>query len=143
MFSSFSEEEHSSSPSSPSPSSFQKNVCVVKGESNFSKKLKESKETKDFVVVNFGATWCKHCHKLSPSMFDEVEKYPNSEFVFTDVDLLPESAKYVRWTPTVAIYKMGRKIDEIEQCKVEQLKDRLWLWHDTSTMGSRFAGSKG
>ena len=106
-----------------------RNVSVIKGEENFKKKLHETKG-KQLVVVNFGASWCKHCHKLSPSMFDEAEKYPNSEFIFTDVDLLPETAKFMRWTPTVGIYKFGRKVDEIEQCKIRQLKDRLWLWSD-------------
>ena len=105
------------------------NVSVVKGEENFRRKLKETKG-KQLVVVNFGASWCKHCHKLSPSVFDEAEKYPNSEFVFTDVDLLPETAQFIRWTPTVGIYKLGVKVDEIEQCKIRQLKDRLWLWSD-------------
>ena len=105
------------------------NVSVVKGEENFRRKLKETKG-KQLVVVNFGASWCKHCHKLSPSVFDEAEKYPNSEFIFTDVDLLPETAKFMRWTPTVGIYKFGRKVDEIEQCKIRQLKDRVWLWSD-------------
>ena len=107
----------------------QRNVSVIKGEESFKKKLDETKG-KQLVVVNFGASWCKHCHKLSPSVFDEAEKYPNSEFIFTDVDLLPETAKFMRWTPTVGIYKFGRKVDEIEQCKIRQLKDRVWLWSD-------------
>ena len=118
-----------SSSSSTTTTTTQRNVSVIKGEESFKKKLDETKG-KQLVVVNFGASWCKHCHKLSPSMFDEAEKYPNSEFIFTDVDLLPETAKFMRWTPTVGIYKFGRKVDEIEQCKIRQLKDRLWLWSD-------------
>ena len=117
-----------SSSSSPTTTT-QRNVSVIKGEESFKKKLDETKG-KQLVVVNFGASWCKHCHKLSPSVFDEAEKYPNSEFIFTDVDLLPETAKFMRWTPTVGIYKFGRKVDEIEQCKIRQLKDRVWLWSD-------------
>jgi len=122
----------SSSLSSSSTTTTQRNrrnVSVIKGEESFKKKLDETKG-KQLVVVNFGASWCKHCHKLSPSVFDEAEKYPNSEFIFTDVDLLPETAKFMRWTPTVGIYKFGRKVDEIEQCKIRQLKDRVWLWSD-------------
>jgi len=118
-----------SSSSSSSTTTTQRNVSVIKGEESFKKKLDETKG-KQLVVVNFGASWCKHCHKLSPSVFDEAEKYPNSEFIFTDVDLLPETAKFMRWTPTVGIYKFGRKVDEIEQCKIRQLKDRVWLWSD-------------
>ena len=117
------------SSSSSSTTTTQRNVSVIKGEESFKKKLDETKG-KQLVVVNFGASWCKHCHKLSPSVFDEAEKYPNSEFIFTDVDLLPETAKFMRWTPTVGIYKFGRKVDEIEQCKIRQLKDRVWLWSD-------------
>ena len=117
------------SSSSFSTTTTQRNVSVIKGEESFKKKLDETKG-KQLVVVNFGASWCKHCHKLSPSVFDEAEKYPNSEFIFTDVDLLPETAKFMRWTPTVGIYKFGRKVDEIEQCKIRQLKDRVWLWSD-------------
>ena len=119
----------SSLSSSSSTTTTQRNVSVIKGEESFKKKLDETKG-KQLVVVNFGASWCKHCHKLSPSVFDEAEKYPNSEFIFTDVDLLPETAKFMRWTPTVGIYKFGRKVDEIEQCKIRQLKDRVWLWSD-------------
>ena len=118
-----------SSSSSTTTTTTQRNVSVIKGEESFKKKLDETKG-KQLVVVNFGASWCKHCHKLSPSVFDEAEKYPNSEFIFTDVDLLPETAKFMRWTPTVGIYKFGRKVDEIEQCKIRQLKDRVWLWSD-------------
>jgi thioredoxin 1 len=118
-----------SSSSSSTTTTTQRNVSVIKGEESFKKKLDETKG-KQLVVVNFGASWCKHCHKLSPSVFDEAEKYPNSEFIFTDVDLLPETAKFMRWTPTVGIYKFGRKVDEIEQCKIRQLKDRVWLWSD-------------
>ena len=117
------------SSSSSSTTTTQRNVSVIKGEESFKKKLDETKG-KQLVVVNFGASWCKHRHKLSPSVFDEAEKYPNSEFIFTDVDLLPETAKFMRWTPTVGIYKFGRKVDEIEQCKIRQLKDRVWLWSD-------------
>jgi thioredoxin 1 len=117
------------SSSSSSTTTTQRNVSVIKGEESLKKKLDETKG-KQLVVVNFGASWCKHCHKLSPSVFDEAEKYPNSEFIFTDVDLLPETAKFMRWTPTVGIYKFGRKVDEIEQCKIRQLKDRVWLWSD-------------
>ena len=118
-----------SSSSSSTTTTTQRNVSVIKGEESFKKKLDETKG-KQLVVVNCGASWCKHCHKLSPSVFDEAEKYPNSEFIFTDVDLLPETAKFMRWTPTVGIYKFGRKVDEIEQCKIRQLKDRVWLWSD-------------
>jgi len=118
-----------SSSSSSTTTTTQRNVSVIKGEESFKKKLDETKG-KQLVVVNFGASWCKHCHKLSPSVFDEAEKYPNSEFIFTDVDLLPETAKFMRWTPTVGIYKFGRKVDEIEQCKIRQLKDRVCLWSD-------------
>jgi thioredoxin 1 len=123
------QERQQSTTSTTTTSEIIRNVSVIKGEENFKKKLHETKG-KQLVVVNFGASWCKHCHKLSPSMFDEAEKYPNSEFIFTDVDLLPETAKFMRWTPTVGIYKFGRKVDEIEQCKIRQLKDRLWLWSD-------------
>ena len=129
LSSSSSSSSSSLSSSSSSTTTTQRNVSVIKGEESFKKKLDETKG-KQLVVVNFGASWCKHCHKLSPSVFDEAEKYPNSEFIFTDVDLLPETAKFMRWTPTVGIYKFGRKVDEIEQCKIRQLKDRVWLWSD-------------
>jgi len=132
------------------------NVKVIKGEELFQRTIERTKRTNRLLIVNFGAEWCKHCHKLSPIMFDLAEKYNHHrtttttmnmntfkhggegiDFVFTDVDLLPTSAKDVRWTPTVSIFCKGRKIDEIEQCNEQQLKDRVWLWSD-ALESSRF-----
>lgn len=53
--------------------------------------------------------------------------FPNVKYAVAQVDYLDEAAKNVQYTPTFAIFKQGKKVDEFYGANEQQLRDRLWL----------------
>jgi len=55
------------------------------------------------VVLDFNATWCVPCKKLTPVFEEAAKKYPGVKFVSVDIDKFPETAKAfnVENVPTV------------------------------------------
>ena len=64
------------------------------------------------VVCQFGAQWCEHCKQMLPTFATLAEKHPGPLFVVANVDNCFDTAKDVKYTPTFAFYRGGRKIDE-------------------------------
>lgn len=79
------------------------------------------------VVVNFGSSWCSHCHRLFPSYVDAINKFPQFVYALAQVDNMHEAIKGIHYTPTIAIYRSGQKIDEFFGANKQQLQDHLWL----------------
>jgi len=124
---------------------------AVKTEAAFARALRDHRA--GLLVVNYGADWCAHCAKLSPTLRrlrreyelgGEVSRASSSSssssssgggggsgggvaFVDADVDGLPFTAREVRWTPTVAFYRRGRLVDECVRARPTQVSDRTWL----------------
>jgi len=86
----------------------------VKEVTEFNVLIKLMKE-KRFVIVDFFATWCGPCKRISPAFEAIAAKLGPSRddvtFLKIDVDKVPEAE--VRAMPTFRIFKDGRMFDEI------------------------------
>lgn len=100
---------------------------VVKSESDFVAALERHKTR--LLVVNYGADWCTHCHKVRDALrgLRRERAYADVAIVDADVDSLPFTARHVRWTPTVGFYRKGRLVDEATRARPTQVLDKIWL----------------
>lgn len=46
------------------------------------------------------------------------------------VDYMHRAAQDVTFTPTVTIFKNGKKVDEVLGASAQQIRDRVWLQTD-------------
>jgi thioredoxin 1 len=103
----------------------------VDSEAAFADALRQ--RARGLLVVNYTASWCKHCERLRPALDALRERYGGGGddrgvgFVDADVDGLPFTARRVRWTPTVALYRNGRLVDAVPRARPTQVEDRVWL----------------
>lgn len=79
-------------------------------DNNFETEVLQSKEP---VLVDFGAVWCGPCQRQLPIIEKFAEVTNLVKVVKVDVDEAPEAAsKYgVRSVPTLALFKDGVKVD--------------------------------
>jgi thioredoxin 1 len=104
------------------------NFGAVRGEDAFESMMQTHTSTKGkLVVVKFGASWCTHCAGMLPAFGDASRLFPDAHFVLADVDTLPDTAAHVRFTPTFAFFRDGRKVDEVSKIKPRDFEDRMWL----------------
>ncbi len=82
------------------------------------------------MVVNFGSSWCAHCHRLFPHFLKLVPAFPSLKFAVAQVDYMKEAPRGVTHTPTLAVLDRGRKVDQFFGANPQQLRDRLWLHAD-------------
>lgn len=82
------------------------------------------------VVINYGSSWCAHCHKLFPHFLTLSNAFPSLKYAVAQVDYLHNAVKSITYTPTFAIFRKGRKVDEFYGANQQQLRDRLWLHAD-------------
>ncbi|GAQ91722.1 hypothetical protein KFL_008390050 [Klebsormidium nitens] len=104
------------------------NLSVVKTDDDLKQLLKKSGNRP--VVVNFGASWCEHCKLMVPELAKISKEFPKPLYVVADVDLLPETSKHVKYTPTFTVFHRSRKIDEFWGSNVQKLRDHIWLHED-------------
>eukprot|EP00898_Chlorokybus_atmophyticus_P002634 jgi/Chlat1/3371/Chrsp23S03716 len=84
------------------------------------------------VVVDYGASWCDHCKGMIPAFVRLSSQFVDTLFVVADVDRVPRTSADIRFTPTFAFYRNGRKVDEIYGSNVQRLRDHIWL-HSPAT----------
>lgn len=101
------------------------NVRRARSERELREAMRESGDR--VVIVEFGAEWCEHCRLATPAFLDRAAEYKGAVFVLADVDGLPSSAMAIRYTPTFAFFKGGRKVDEVAGINTQQLADHCWL----------------
>ena len=68
------------------------------------------------LMVEFYATWCKHCKALESIINDLYKKYGDKvKFVMVDTDKTPHYADVmaVKATPTLFFYKDGKGVKKI------------------------------
>lgn len=79
------------------------------------------------VVVNFGSSWCEHCHQMLPHYLNLAAVFPRLKYAVAQVDYMEEAARGITYTPTFAIIKKGRRVDSFYGSNEQQLRDHLWL----------------
>ncbi len=68
------------------------------------------------LMVEFFATWCKHCKDLEPIINDLHKKYGDKvKFVMVDIDEAPHytNEMSVKTIPTLFFYKDGKGVKKI------------------------------
>jgi thioredoxin 1 len=102
-----------------------KNVLPIK-ESNFDAEVIQASTP---VVVDFFATWCAPCRKLSPMLDKLAEPFAGQiKFVKVNIDEAPGLAKQykIEGVPTLLFFKGGKTSDAIVGLpSAEELKSRL------------------
>jgi len=79
------------------------------------------------VFVDFGSSFCTHCRAMLPHFLMASRERPKQKFVVATVDYMLVEAEDIKWTPTVAVYKRGVKIDAFKLSDPQRLEDHLWL----------------
>ncbi|KAK9833440.1 hypothetical protein WJX81_005537 [Elliptochloris bilobata] len=78
-------------------------------------------------VVEYGSSWCAHCQEMFPHFYRLSAQHPAHQFIVAQLDFLEAGARGVRFTPTFAFWRMGRKVDQFWGSDSRQLRDRMWL----------------
>ena len=81
-------------------------------------------------VVNFGSSWCAHCHKMFPHFLSLTHVFPQLKYAVAQVDYMTEAPRGIVYTPTFAVFRRGRKVDQFFGANEQQLRDHLWLHAD-------------
>lgn len=100
--------------------------------------LRTDDEFRDFMsankgetaVVEFGTTWCAKCHEIFPTYYMLSRHYRRLKFALAQVDYMKEAAQGIRYSPTFAFYRNGRKVDEVLGKDGQKLADHIWLHAD-------------
>lgn len=79
------------------------------------------------VVVDFTATWCGPCQRISPFFEQFPAKYPRAVFLKVDVDKCQETAaaQGVSAMPTFIFYRNKSKIDRLQGADVNGLEHKI------------------
>ena len=100
-------------------------VTVIQDDAHFHTEL-ASAGTK-LVAVDFTASWCGPCKRISP-FFDELSsKYPSALFLKVDVDQCQETAAAygVNAMPTFMMFRNKVKIDKMQGADNKALEDMI------------------
>lgn len=100
-------------------------VRVINDEAHFQAEL--SSAGVKLVVVDFTATWCGPCQRISP-LFDQLPaKYPRAVFLKVDVDKCAETAaaQGVSAMPTFILYRKHSKLDRLQGADIQALENKI------------------
>lgn len=86
------------------------------------------KTRKDVVVINYGSSWCTHCHEMFPHLVSLSKVFAHIKYAVAQIDYLSSSAAAgIDYTPTFVVYSKGKKVDQFYGANAQQLYDHLWL----------------
>lgn len=85
------------------------------------------KNRKDTAVINYGSSWCTHCHEMFPHLISLSKLFQGFKYAVGQVDYMNHAADGVEYTPTFIVYKKGKKVDQFYGANAQQLYDHLWL----------------
>mmetsp|Transcript_47569 Transcript_47569/g.110319 ORF Transcript_47569/g.110319 Transcript_47569/m.110319 type:complete len:105 (-) Transcript_47569:404-718(-) len=79
------------------------------------------------VVVDFTATWCGPCQRMSPIIEKLAAEFPNIVFVKVDVDENEETAAHcgISAMPTFQFYQKGEKVNEFSGASEDKLRGTI------------------
>ena len=85
------------------------------------------------VFVLFGSEWCAHCHAALASLRSARAALPSSSparFVAALVDRMGPAADAVKYTPSLVVYRRGKRVDCVVGADDQKIRDRVWLHCD-------------
>jgi len=100
-------------------------VITVQNDAQFQSQL--STNAAKLVVVDFTATWCGPCLRMSP-IFDQLsQKYNKAVFLKVDVDICQDTAaaQGVSSMPTFIFYRNRAKLDRITGADPQGLENKI------------------
>jgi len=86
--------------------------------------LNEIIENNQYVVVQYGASWCGACRIIKPQFSKLSQLYDNVEFYYIDAENLPKArglAK-VENLPTFASFQNGELVKQVIGTRIEAIK---------------------
>jgi thioredoxin 1 len=97
------------------------------------KQLNQLTSDNKFVLVDFSATWCQPCKKLTPVIDDLAKDLTSIKFVKADIEDLDALAEEygVEAVPTLVLLKDGKEVDRVEGA-VSKAALKTWLMKVTS-----------
>lgn len=57
-------------------------------------------------------------------------QYSQHQYAVAQVETMPQTANSIKYTPTIGIYRNGKKVDEVIGKDPQKLQDHLWLHSD-------------
>ena len=63
-------------------------------------------------------------------------QHPEHTYIVAQVDSMKDALQGIRYTPTFAVYRKGRKVDQFFGPSPQQLHDRVWLHSDDPDCGT-------
>lgn len=81
----------------------------------------------EVVAIDFWAAWCGPCRAISPKFEEHAKNITGLKFYKVDVDAQGEISQEagIRAMPTFAIYKDGKKVDELVGAVPQKLEQLL------------------
>ncbi|GAB4818051.1 hypothetical protein N2152v2_005097 [Parachlorella kessleri] len=86
-----------------------------------------ARHKEETVLINFGSSWCTHCHQMFPFFIALTKQFPELAYAVAQVDYMKDAVKGITYTPTFAVYKKGQKVDQFYGAHHKQLADHVWL----------------
>ncbi|CAH1788196.1 unnamed protein product [Owenia fusiformis] len=110
-------------------------VKQVESDSHFQPELASAESS--LVVVDFYATWCGPCQRITPVYVELSQKYPKAVFLKVDVDQCPDtaSAHGVTAMPTFLFFRNKAKIDMLRGADVNLLEEKIKKWYGDEDEG--------
>ena len=67
---------------------------------------------------------------MFPAFISFSSEFPIFKYAVAQVDYMTTSPSGIEYTPTFAVFKKGRKVDQFFGVNPQQLRDHLWLHSD-------------
>jgi len=92
-----------------------------------SKTLQDLIYINDLVVIDFSATWCEPCKKISPAYEKLANTFTNWVFTKVDVDIVPDCAENYQVTamPTFVFIKNGSVVGRVVGADINKVIEML------------------
>jgi len=93
-------------------------------QSQFNSVLKENQ----LVLVDYYASWCRPCKRMSPAIDTVAKQFPNVVFLKVDVDQFSNVATGIKSIPVLRLFKNGKQVysqpGEKSQSKITSLIEK-------------------